>query len=70
MMNYYIAGVDIGGTFTDCVVVSNEGTITLGKALSTPDDFSIGVIDALRDTAGIRPAVKASTRDMDATLIT
>ena len=51
MTNYYIAGVDIGGTFTDCVVVSNEGTITLGKALSTPDDFSIGVIDALRDTA-------------------
>ena len=51
MTNYYIAGVDIGGTFTDCVVVSNEGTITSGKAPSTPDDFSIGVIDALRDAA-------------------
>jgi N-acetylglucosamine kinase-like BadF-type ATPase len=42
----YIAGVDIGGTFTDCVVLEETGRITIGKALSTPDDFAQGAIDA------------------------
>ena len=32
----YVVGVDIGGTFTDCVALDNEGTVTVGKALSTP----------------------------------
>lgn len=47
----YIVGVDIGGTFTDCVVVDEVGQITLGKALSTPTDFSIGAIDAVKRAA-------------------
>src|SRR5262245_8343394 len=47
----YVLGVDIGGTFTDCVVVDEEGGLALGKALSTPDDFAIGAIDAVRDAA-------------------
>ncbi len=47
----YIVGVDIGGTFTDCVVMDDEGNVTLGKALSTPQDFSIGAIDAVGDAA-------------------
>lgn len=47
----YIIGVDIGGTFTDCVVVDEAGRITLGKALSTPHDFSIGAVDSVRDAA-------------------
>lgn len=47
----YVVGVDIGGTFTDCVVVDDAGAITLGKALSTPGDFSQGAIDAVRDAA-------------------
>ena len=48
----YIVGVDIGGTFTDCVAMDEQGTVTLGKALSTPDDFAIGAVDAVRDAAG------------------
>lgn len=47
----FIVGVDIGGTFTDCVALDDEGTVTLGKALSTPEDFSIGAMDAVRDAA-------------------
>ena len=47
----YVIGVDIGGTFTDCVTADDEGSVTLGKALSTPQDFSIGAIDAIRDAA-------------------
>src|SRR5690242_607274 len=47
----YIVGVDIGGTFTDCVALDEQGTVTLGKALSTPDDFAVGAINALSDAA-------------------
>ena len=47
----YIVGVDIGGTFTDAVVLSENGEITIGKALSTSDDFSMGAIDTVSDAA-------------------
>ncbi|HXG53154.1 MAG TPA: hydantoinase/oxoprolinase family protein [candidate division Zixibacteria bacterium] len=47
----YIVGVDIGGTFTDCVVLDKKGNVTLGKALSTPEDFAAGALHALADAA-------------------
>jgi N-methylhydantoinase A len=47
----YNLGVDIGGTFTDCVVVDEAGELTVGKALSTPDNFAQGVLDAVRNAA-------------------
>ena len=47
----YIVGVDIGGTFTDCVVLDEQGTVTLGKVLSTPNDFAVGALDAVADAA-------------------
>ena len=47
----YIVGVDIGGTFTDCVVVNDQGEMVVGKSLSTPPDFSVGAADAVRDAA-------------------
>jgi N-methylhydantoinase A len=43
----YIVGVDIGGTFTDCVVVDEQGTVTTAKTPSTPGDFAQGMIDAI-----------------------
>jgi N-methylhydantoinase A len=43
----YVVGVDIGGTCTDCVVVDESGTVTLGKAFSTPPDYADGILDAL-----------------------
>lgn len=42
-----ITGTDIGGTFTDCVVLGSDGDMTVSKAFSTPSDFSEGVIDAM-----------------------
>jgi len=47
----YIVGVDIGGTFTDCVAMDERGSVTLGKAPSTPEDFAIGALHAVRDAA-------------------
>lgn len=43
----YVVGIDIGGTCTDCVVVDDQGRVVLGKAFSTPPDFSAGILDAL-----------------------
>jgi N-methylhydantoinase A len=43
----YVVGIDIGGTCTDCVVVDERGQVRLGKAFSTPPDFSGGILDAL-----------------------
>ncbi len=52
---------DAGGTFTDLVAFDEaSGRIVVGKALTTPDDPSRGVIDALRQgfAAGLEaPAV-------------
>src|SRR5688500_7357472 len=43
----YCVGVDIGGTFTDAVIVAPDGSIASGKASSTPHDFSIGFFRAI-----------------------
>ena len=47
----YRIGVDIGGTFTDCVVISNDGTIYTFKELSTPEDQSIGLYNVIKKAA-------------------
>lgn len=43
--------VDTGGTFTDCVVLEEGKSIQEFKSPSTPPDFSIGVINALKEAA-------------------
>ncbi len=49
-MSYYV-GSDIGGTFTDCVVIDERGQVAAGKAPTTPHDFSQGVLMALAEAA-------------------
>ncbi|SEP84774.1 N-methylhydantoinase A [Faunimonas pinastri] len=39
----YRLGVDIGGTFTDVVLMRDDGTIFSKKVLSTPKDYSQGI---------------------------
>jgi len=51
-MGSYLVGVDIGGTFTDCVVIDEGGTVTTAKAPSTPGNFAQGMIDAIDGAAG------------------
>jgi len=50
----YTIGVDIGGTFTDVVLIASDGSIHTSKAATTPADFSTGVIDAIRSAADDR----------------
>ena len=43
-------GVDVGGTFTDLILVDEEtGRITVDKVPSTPDDPSRGVVEGVRE---------------------
>lgn len=48
----FIAGIDIGGTFTDVTLIDDTGEMRIAKAPTTPDDFSRGVIDALAEVSG------------------
>jgi N-methylhydantoinase A len=51
-------GVDVGGTFTDAVLVSDDGRLCSAKSLTTPGDQSEGVLAAVRavlDAAGAEP---------------
>ena len=45
--------VDIGGTFTDVVIVDDEGTYFIAKVPSTPADFSVGVLAGLERALSI-----------------
>ena len=47
-MPSFLCGLDIGGTFTDCVLIDEHGRLTIAKAPSTPQDFAAGVLEALR----------------------
>src|SRR5438105_15940232 len=44
----YRVGIDIGGTFTDLLLVGEHGTAIIGKTLTTPNDPSVAVENALR----------------------
>src|SRR5579859_7477118 len=44
-------GIDVGGTFTDLVVIDETGRTVFAKAASTPADQSIGVMAGLDELA-------------------
>jgi N-methylhydantoinase A len=47
-------GVDIGGTFTDLVLVSDDGQLTATKVPSTPPEFERGFLVGVEKLAGLR----------------
>jgi N-methylhydantoinase A/oxoprolinase/acetone carboxylase beta subunit len=52
-----LLGVDVGGTFTDAVLVGEDGTVHTAKVPSTPWEQSLGVLEAVEAvlaTAGAR----------------
>ncbi len=42
-------GSDIGGTFTDIVLLGPNGYLSTHKVSSTPDDFSRGILTGVRE---------------------
>jgi N-methylhydantoinase A len=41
-------GIDVGGTFTDAVIVSDDGLVRIAKVRSTPERIEAGFMDGLR----------------------
>ena len=54
----------LGGTFTDVVVTSTSGDIYTYKLLSTPQDFSDGVVEGIREIIESHGVEPAGTRDV------
>ena len=69
-------GVDIGGTFTDVVLLDSDGTLRTRKVLSTPGDYARGVVqgvlELLNDTGtppgSVTKVIHASTVASNAVL--
>ncbi|MCW3018765.1 MAG: hypothetical protein JWN10_1073 [Solirubrobacterales bacterium] len=57
-----LCGIDTGGTFTDLVLIDDDGSIQVLKTLSTPPNFDVGVLDAVRQIAAPTDAGGAGVR--------
>jgi N-methylhydantoinase A len=63
MPGHLRVGVDIGGTFTDLILVNDvTGELTFGKVLTTPRDPSQAVADVLSETLASAAAPAAAVR--------
>jgi N-methylhydantoinase A len=50
----YIVGIDVGGTFTDCVLVGEDGSVLTDKSFSVPGNPGEGMVHALENVTGDR----------------
>ncbi len=50
-MESFQVGVDIGGTFTDCVVITDAGELVAAKSPSTPPHFAQGMLNSMAAVA-------------------
>ena len=63
----YRIGLDVGGTFTDCACIRQDGTVVFTKSPTTRDDEARGCLLALGDLAamegfdGLRPLLERTT---------
>jgi len=48
----FVVGLDVGGTFTDCVVLDERGNVAAEKAFTTPANTALGMIRAVENAAG------------------
>jgi len=65
-MSYQVC-IDIGGTFTDCLVSEPNGRVSIFKSPTTPGEFEKGFIDVLNFAAtgyGLEPSAFISKIDL------
>ena len=66
----YVVGVDVGGTFTDCVIVDDNGEVLTDKSFTVPGNPGEGMVNALENVAqGHGLAVNDVLRDSRAVAI-
>ena len=72
----YRVGIDIGGTFTDIVLLDQEGVVLIKKVSSTPDDYGRAISNGIKnmlqenyiDSGQIEEVVHATTVATNAVL--
>jgi N-methylhydantoinase A len=74
-MTEYKIGIDVGGTFTDFLVTSQDGASEIYKVLSTPEDPSLGLLNGLSEMAEannvpLREFIKQVTTIVHGTTVT
>lgn len=47
--NAQILAIDAGGTMTDTFIIDDTGDFVVGKAQSTPEDESVGLLNSAKD---------------------
>ncbi len=52
-MVVYRLGIDVGGTFTDVVLLGDDGSLISRKVPSTPDDYSRGIVKGVRQAIDV-----------------
>ena len=67
-----IAGIDVGGTFTDLIVVDDDGDVRIAKVPTTTDNQAFGVLAAIAaagvDAASLDAIVHGTTTTTNAML--
>ena len=71
----YKIGIDVGGTFTDFLLTSEDGSSEIYKVLSTPENPSIGLMNGLSEMAkakntSLREFIKDVTTIVHGTTVT
>ncbi len=66
----YRVGIDIGGTFTDMLLVGADGTAVIGKTLTTAGDPSLAVENALKPVLPVQSSNERGTLIHGTTLVT
>ena len=74
-MTEYKIGIDVGGTFTDFLLTSQDGASEIYKVLSTPEDPSLGLLNGLSEMAEahnvpLREFIKKVTTIVHGTTVT
>lgn len=58
--------IDVGGTFTDCLVLDDSGNLKQFKSPTTPDDPSVGFMSSLeKAAAGYDQSLESFVADVD-----
>jgi N-methylhydantoinase A len=66
----YRVGIDIGGTFTDMLLVGADGAAVIGKTLTTAGDPSLAVENALKPVLPVKSSKESGTLIHGTTLVT
>ena len=63
-MSKFRLGVDIGGTFTDIVLLSDEGVLHTHKVSSSVDDYARAIIEGLNEVFETRGLTGSDVKDV------